>query len=73
VASVGSANFNSRSLILDEEVNLVVLDPAVVEVLDAHFEADQERAEAVDPERWGERSFTQKALEVVPGFLARHL
>jgi cardiolipin synthase len=73
VASVGSANFNSRSLVLDEEVNLVVLDPEVVEILDGHFEADLQRAEHIDPDAWAQRAVTQKALEVVPGFLARHL
>ncbi len=73
VASVGSANFNSRSLILDEEVNLVVLDPEVVENLDSDFRADLERAEAIDVESWADRALTRKALELVPGFLARHL
>lgn len=32
VANIGSANFNSRSFRKDEEVNLVVFDPEIVEV-----------------------------------------
>lgn len=73
VASVGSANFNSRSLLLDEELNLVMFDPAVVGALDAHFDADVQRAEHIDLDAWSERAVSQKALEAVPGFLARHL
>jgi cardiolipin synthase len=64
VANVGSANFNSRSLVLDDEVNLVVLDPDVVARLDADFEADVERSEPIHPERWADRSVAQRAKEV---------
>ncbi|HEX2064589.1 MAG TPA: phospholipase D-like domain-containing protein, partial [Acidimicrobiales bacterium] len=73
VASVGSANFNSRSFVLDEEVNTVIFDPDVVSVLDAHFEEDLTRSELIDPERWAARGTARKALEAVPGFVARHL
>ena len=73
VASLGPVNFNSRSLTLDDEVNVVVLDPGVVEVVDAHFEADLDRAEAVDPARWSGRDLAQRAREAMPGFFARRL
>ena len=73
VASVGSANFTSRSLLLDDEVNLVVLDPEVVSVLDADFDADVARAEAVDPAEWPERGLAQRAKEAVAGLGGRHM
>ena len=73
VASVGSANFNSRSLLLDEEVNTVIFDPDVVAILDAQFDEDVARAEPVDPEAWATRGTARKALEAVPGFVGRHL
>ena len=52
-ANVGSANFNSRSTKLDEEINLVAFDPGLVRVLDAHFEEDLERSVAIGAGRWG--------------------
>jgi cardiolipin synthase len=73
VASVGSSNFNPRSFMLDEEVNVVVVDPAVVAVLDGHYDEDLARSLPVELSRWRERSRRQKALEAVPGFVARQL
>ena len=40
VANIGSANLNARSTELDEEINLVALDPELVRVLDAQFDED---------------------------------
>ena len=73
VASVGSANFTSRSLLLDDEVNVVVFDPAVVRILDDHFEADLEKSEPVDAQAWPDRSLAQRALEAVAGLGGRHM
>jgi cardiolipin synthase A/B len=63
VANVGSANFNARSTELDEEVNLVALAPALVRLLDAHFEEDLERSEEISPGQWKDRSVGRRALE----------
>ena len=73
VASVGSANFTSRSLLLDDEVNVVVFDPAIVGILDRDFEADLAASEPVDPQSWPDRSLAQRALEVVAGLGGRHM
>jgi cardiolipin synthase len=73
VASVGSANFNSRSMLLDEEVNVVIFDSDLVASLEALFEDDVGRAQLVEPQRWAARPRGRKALESLPGFLARHL
>lgn len=73
VASVGSANFTNRSLLLDDEVNVVVFDPAVVRILDDDFDTDLAVSEPVDPQSWPDRSLTQRALEVVAGLGARHM
>lgn len=73
VAVVGSANFNCRSFLLDEEVNVVILDPDVVGALDADFDCDLDRSDSVDLHTWARRGIRQRALEAVPGFVARHL
>jgi cardiolipin synthase len=73
VASVGSANLTSRSLLLDDEVNVVVFDPDVVAILDADFDRDVADARAVDPTEWPERGLAQRAKEVVAGLGGRHM
>jgi cardiolipin synthase A/B len=65
VANVGSANFNARSTELDEEINLVALDPELVRVLDRQFDADLERSEEIQPGRWEDRSMGRRILEAV--------
>jgi cardiolipin synthase len=63
VANVGSANFNSRSMSLDEEVNVVALDRALTETLDRHFEEDLERSIEIKAGRWNRRSLVQRGFE----------
>lgn len=63
LATVGSANFNSRSTELDEEINLVVIDEDVVRILDEQFDGDLRRSEAVRLGRWEERSILQRLSE----------
>lgn len=65
IASVGSANFNQRSLRHDDEANIVLFDPAVVDVLDAHLDQDHEQTILLDPERWSERGLLQRVVERV--------
>jgi cardiolipin synthase len=63
VANIGSANLNTRSVALDEEINLVALDPGLVEILDGQFEEDLARARGIEPGRWRRRSLVQRAAE----------
>ena len=73
VANVGSSNLNARSTELDEEVNLVALDPELVRTLDDQFEEDLERSVRIDPERWDDRSVGQRALEKIVSPLRDHV
>jgi cardiolipin synthase len=63
VANVGSANFNSRSLNCDEEINMVIFDHSIVRILDRHFDDDLERSVRIDPSRWKRRSVLQRVKE----------
>src|SRR5213596_511512 len=65
IANVGSANLNRRSMALDEEINMIVLDDAVVATLDGHFEDDLERSVRLEAGRWNDRSRWQQGVETV--------
>jgi cardiolipin synthase len=65
VANVGSANLNSRSMALDEEINVVMIDPDVVQILDEHFDDDCSRSVAIEPGLWEHRSIAQRLAEHV--------
>ena len=55
IATVGSTNFNRRSMQHDEEANVVLVDEAVVGVLDRHFDDDLTNSIELDPSRWADR------------------
>lgn len=63
VAAIGSANFNSRSVSLDDEINLVVIENGLVEQLDQQFEADLTRSVQLDASRWKHRPLVQRMVE----------
>ena len=65
VATVGSTNFNQRSMQYDEEANVVIVDADLVAVLDRHLDDDLMDSIVLDPERWAQRSVLQKAAEKV--------
>lgn len=73
VAVVGGLNFNARSLTLDDEVIVVVLDPEVVAVLDSHLDDDLAHSERVQPSRWRYRSKGDRAAATALGMVARRL
>lgn len=72
LAVVGSANLNHRSLRLDEEVDVVLLDPDVVAVLDGHTDTDLERSARVTAEQLdGPGSLVRAPLRAVTGLIER--
>jgi cardiolipin synthase len=72
-ALIGSSNVNRRSLDHDEEVALVVIDPASIDLLDRQFLEDLERSRRIDLSRWENRSATQRAFEVLTAPIRRWL
>ena len=73
VSVIGSANMNRRSMQLDEEVVLSVLDPDVTRRLEADFDADLERCERISPRRWEDRPLHQKVSEKATTVIHRFL
>tara|TARA_R110002124_G_C8906620_1_gene510261 strand:- start:93 stop:1235 length:1143 start_codon:yes stop_codon:yes gene_type:complete len=65
LACVGSANFNHRSMLKDDEINLVLIDQEISNVLGSHFEEDLENSERITNFRWKKRDMIKRALEVV--------
>ena len=62
-ALVGSSNVNRRSLEHDEEVAMVVIDQASVDLLDQQFLEDLQHSREIDLSRWQKRSAPQRTLE----------
>jgi cardiolipin synthase len=73
VATVGSANFNRRSTQFDEEANVILFDPGVVDILDAHLDDDLRSSELIDPADWAERGLLQRAGERLSDVASRWL
>jgi cardiolipin synthase len=55
LACIGSPNFNQRSMRKDDELGMVVFDPEIIEILDAHFGYDLQASDEIDSLRWGKK------------------
>lgn len=65
VSCVGSANFNHRSMLKDDEVNMVVIDKALTQRLNKDFKEDLQHCEKVDPHNYSKRSPFRKVREQI--------
>jgi len=72
-ALVGSSNLNRRSLDHDEEVAMVVIDQASVDLLDHQFIEDLRHSRQIDLSRWQTRSAPQRTLETAVTAIRRWL
>lgn len=62
---VGSANFDNRSLELNDELNVAVFDAGVAARLVSDFDADLRRTKRIDLAAWRERPLIDRARERV--------
>lgn len=62
-ASVGTANFDFRSLETNFEVNAMIYDVETAETLEAQFLDDLKQSEELNEEEWAKRSRRDKAKE----------
>ncbi len=65
VSCIGSANFNHRSMLKDDEINLVCLNEDLAKTLIENFREDLEHSEAIDEANWEKRSLLQRGIEKV--------
>ncbi|MCW9706444.1 phospholipase D-like domain-containing protein [Fodinibius salsisoli] len=65
ISCIGSANFNHRSMLKDDEINLIANNEALASVLLRHFEDDLTSCEQVTKGQWERRSMWQRALETI--------
>jgi cardiolipin synthase len=72
-SSVGSVNFDNRSFQLHDEVTLCVQSERFAGQLHDVFEKDLEASERIEPDKWQERSITQRARENVTKYARREL
>lgn len=64
VSCIGSANFNHRSMLKDDEINLVMIDESISNELRTHFKEDLEQCEQITNFRWKKRDTFKRMLEV---------
>jgi cardiolipin synthase len=62
-ATLGSANLDARSLVLNDELNISVVDPRLVGALDLQFLEDLKHSEHIRPSLWMRRSWVGRLAE----------
>lgn len=73
VCCVGSANFNHRSMLKDDEINIIIIDSDLAAHLHTHFEEDLTFCEKIEPGRWKNRSIFRKGVEKLAGSLKQEV
>ncbi len=62
-SSIGTLNFDNRSLALNNESNLVILDPTIGNAMTAMYLSDLEHAKEIKLETFARRPFTSRVKE----------
>jgi cardiolipin synthase len=64
-SAIGSSNFDHRSVIFNDEVDVVVLGSETANELEAMFADDQHGATAIDLKAWKNRALSQRVKEIL--------
>ena len=62
-ATVGSANLDYRSFILNDEANAIIIGRDFGRQMERMFEEDLESAQAIEAQAWRERPWLQRVKE----------
>jgi cardiolipin synthase len=72
-SSIGTMNFDNRSLVLNDEVALLVLDPAFGARMDSMFDDDLRYSTEIDAKEFGKRPWTEHVAEWAASLITRLL
>ena len=70
-SSVGTMNFDNRSLALNDESTLMILDASFAQRMEEQFQEDIRDATAVDPDAFGRRPWTDHVIEWAANLMTR--
>lgn len=73
MVSVGSTNFDNRSLSLNDEANLNIYDSSFASRQTQIFEDDLKKARQISFEQWSDRPAKEKAMEIIGSLLSSQL
>jgi cardiolipin synthase len=62
-ATIGSTNLDARSLVLNDELNVSVVDPHLISALDQQYLEDLDGARQIIPANWSQRSRLNRLFE----------
>ena len=68
-STIGSTNIDTRSFLLNSELNVVVLDPAFAKDMENAFLEDLRDSTEITRETWAKRPFTDRFKEWASGFM----
>lgn len=73
ISCIGSANFNHRSMLKEDEVNLVLIDPGISQTLNKQFVEDLKNCEKVDEGQWKNRSLMRRGMETATKLIKQQI
>jgi cardiolipin synthase A/B len=62
-SAIGSSNIDHRSVLFNDEIDVVILGAKTASQFEAHFEAQQRKATPIDAEQWADRPLPDRIGE----------
>lgn len=72
-SAIGSSNIDHRSVLFNDEVDVVILGVETARQFEAHFENQQGKATPIDAESWADRPFTDRIRDGLSRLLQEQL
>jgi cardiolipin synthase len=72
-SSIGSSNIDHRSVLFNDEVDVVILGTETARQFETHFEEQQRKASPIDAERWADRPLTDRIRDGISRLLQEQL